>query len=735
MTAPNPHLDTAGNLLALIDRWVAHGWIRHLDRAVAHFLLAQIPGIDPLTLLTAVIASHQAGQGHVCLDLAACLDDPDLLLKLPPIESPHAVGPTLTPLTHKDRPSALLRNISLVEWLNALRSCPAVETIEGRGVESMADTSNDRPLLLSLINREARLYLRRYWQVEGRIALAIASRLSTRGQPTGDQPTVDQHKGEDPARAAEIRRRLDLLFADNQAGDGPDWQKIACAIAARSRFSVITGGPGTGKTTTVVRLLALIQSLSYERDEPAQRLALCAPTGKAAARLSESIRDKVHAIAGLDQAQLERPQNDFAPGHWQTVADRLPTEVTTLHRLIGMRPLAERPRHHPGNPLPADVVVVDEASMIGIELMDQLLAALASETTLILLGDKDQLASVEAGALLAELCRHADQGGYDQTTCTWIEQASGERVPAGLRADGKISALDQSIVMLRHSHRFGNESDIGRLAAAVNTGEADTAMNRLNATDGSVRQLQISEQDPSALRQVLVEGYRPWLEQIRTGTRLFDPYGDDPEQNRRILELFAAHGRFQLLCALRRGPAGVEGLNRLAAEWLVGAELLDVSAIDHRGTEGWYAGRPVLVTRNDPQLGLANGDIGLVLACRNRHGGRLLRVAFAGDPGKDVNTIRWINPARLAAVETAFALTVHKSQGSEFDHTLLILPQRPNPILTRELLYTAITRAKNRFTLVTSNAALSADTLKQGIERRVQRSGALATRIEMPETD
>ncbi|WP_374501628.1 exodeoxyribonuclease V subunit alpha, partial [Zoogloea sp.] len=377
-------------------------------------------------------------------------------------------------------------------------------------------------------------------------------------------------------------------------------------------------------------------------------------------------------------------------------------------------------RHHAGNPLGVDVLVVDEASMVDLEMMAAVLAALPPAARLVLLGDKDQLASVEAGAVLGELCRRAAEGHYTPDTVAWLAGVTGEQVPAGL-VDAAGTPLDQAVAMLRHSHRFSSTSGIGRLAAAVNGGEAGAAEAvfaglhadlarvevdaRAAAGEADFRRL-VVDGTPSAGR----EGYRHYLETLRN-TR--PPAADRVGIDVWAAGVLAAHGQFQLLCALRRGPWGVEGLNPRIAGWLREAGLIGAD-------EGWYEGRPVLVTRNDYGLGLMNGDMGITLALPLAGGGSQLRVAFPSGDGR--NGIKWVLPSRLQAVETVFALTVHKSQGSEFTHAALALPDSLNPILTRELVYTGITRARSGFTLVDASGSR---VLEQAVARRVLRLSGL----------
>ena len=700
----HPALTDPMALDSLLDRWVEAGWLRPIDRAVADFLEAHAPGGSPLATIAAVLASHQGGGGHVCLDLAEVLANPDFTLRMPPAEP---LGPAMP---DADTPAAVFATLDLDDWRQALTAHPAIGMLGW--AQDRADTDG-RPLVL-VDDARPQLYLRRYWQVEGRVADGLA------GREVSDRPAAET-----------VRRALDALYPPADDQSTTDWQKVACALAAHQPFSIITGGPGTGKTTTVVRLLAALTSLHTdvgETDRP-PRIALCAPTGKAAARLSESIGDKLREIASI-------AAGGFPEGHWSAVAARLPDEVHTIHRLIGTRPLADRPRHHRDNPLDLDIVVVDEASMVGMELMSRLVDALPVDCRLVMLGDKDQLASVEAGAVLGELCHGAENAVYPADLRGYLEAASGETLTEhdGTRPD----PIDARIAMLRVSHRFGEDSPIGRLARAVNDGNATAAAEALGRPDSSeptndLRWLLDEPGQPqeSAFAGHVLDGLRPWLSVIAARSSGFDPESSSDETT--IADLFTRHNDFQVLCALRRGDAGVEGLNARIHDWLAQNGLLPAPEPGTRHA-GWYPGRPVMVTRNDPQLGLANGDMGLTLPVRLTEGGVGLRVVFPADPG-DEQRFRWISPTRLPEVETAFALTVHKSQGSEFTRVAMVMPERPNPILTRELLYTAITRARRQFALVSTTRAdrepsrRAAEVLTSAVIGITRRSGNLRARL------
>ena len=670
-------MQDAAALIELLEQWVARGWLRDLDLAWVRFLHEEVPSAGAPVLLAAALVSHQLGRGHVCLDLQATVRDAAATLALPPERGQLDGLPALA------LPSDLLQGWTLSSWLDHVQHADLVD--DGRG---------SSPLVLS----GHRLYLRRYWGYERQVEQALQEKMALSDTPAA------------PCPAELVRETLQTLFPP-RAGQPLDWQKMACALAARSAFSIITGGPGTGKTTTVVRLLALLQhvALTSAQGRPLT-IRLAAPTGKAAARLRESIAHALHHLPPL------------GPDH--RVHEHIPQDVTTLHRLLGTRPDSRRFRHDAHHPLALGVLVIDEASMVDLEMMAAVLQALPPRARLILLGDQDQLASVEAGSVLGELCRRARGGHYQPAVASWLQSMTGQAVPDALQ-DPHGMTLDQHIAMLRHSHRFDQSSGIGRLAAAVNAGDLrgiqrvfseghadliEHALPDLNDPrfDGVVLGRLDSSDGPQGLARYLhiMHAQRPALE------------APPAEWDAWALQVLAAHGRFQLLCALRHGPCGVSGLNSRIEALLQRHRLIEP---DHP----WYAGRPVLITRNDYALGLMNGDVGITLPCPHRDPTRgelawTLRVAFAAH--ENARPIRWVLPSRLTAVDTVYALTVHKSQGSEFEHCAVLLPPERSSVLTRELIYTGITRARRWFSVLTTGHP---HLLQEAVRHTVQRSGGL----------
>jgi exodeoxyribonuclease V alpha subunit len=639
---------TPADMLHELEGWRDAGWLRSLDAAFARFIHELDPGVPASLLLAAALLAHLEGRGHSALPLAELAADPDALLGWPP-EGGEALrriwaGPAADLGAHtRGRPPA---------WL----ARPVLEI----------DPENDSgasPLVLC----RGLLYLRRYWRYESRVATRIRDRA---GPPA--RAGLAASGAVDVAKA---RRLLDGLFGAPTAAE-TDWQRVACALALRSNLTIITGGPGTGKTYTAARLLVMLQALHAGRQP--LRVALAAPTGKAAARLRQSIQKALHGLR-------EQIGPSLGIGTW---AEQL-APARTLHALLGTQPGTRRFRHDAANPLDVDLLIVDEASMVHLEMMAQLLEALPAGARLILLGDKDQLASVEAGAVMGDLCQGGADGGeaigdaqgYGPETAAWIRDVAGQALPAASLGQGP--PLTQQTVVLRKSHRF--DGPIGRLALAINAGDAASAVAMLRARSEGPVALRVAAVAGAVLpvaidgRAGAPGGYRAYLEQVAqrpAAVAGFDGWATA------VLRCFDG---FRVLSAVREGPWGVAGLNAA-----IERALADAGLLSKRGE--WYEGRPIIVTRNDAALGVFNGDVGVVL--RGPTGDSALRCYFL-----DGDDLRSVSVGRLADVETAFAMTVHKSQGSEFAHVLLVLPEDEVSVLTRELVYTGITRAREALTL------------------------------------
>jgi exodeoxyribonuclease V alpha subunit len=577
---------------------------------------AQHHGADEVAVQLARQAARAlslaTGNGHVCLRLA------DL---------------QALPSEHASTPAALRRGL-------------LDSGVVGTPQEPMA-----RPMIL---DAQGRLYLHRDFDHERRLAQRLVRAAAA------------------PAAAvdAAARGQLDALFG---AGSGhADWQKLAAALALRRRLVVVSGGPGTGKTTTVVNLLACLLT-----QQPQARIALAAPTGKAAARMSEALRERAaHLPAAL--------------------RERLPVQATTVHRLLGAHPGGFR--HDSARPLAIDVLVVDEASMLDLALARRLLDAVPDSARLVLLGDKDQLAAVESGAVFAELSADPTLGPECIAALAALcGLPAGAIVPA---APVEPSPLHDSVVWLSHNFRFGADSAIGRAAEHIRHGRSAELLARLReSADPSVQWLDDGGTTPSAATlQWLLHGYAPYFEALRRGV------GD-------VASVTRAFERFRVLCALREGPRGVVAINHWLSEQARAA--LGGGSLS---TSPWYPGRPVMVLRNDPLLKLFNGDIGIALPGDNGE----LQVHFADASG----AFRALPVLRLPAHETAYAMTVHKAQGSEFDELMVLLPAQRSRVLTRELLYTALTRARQRIVLAAGAAVVAA-----AVESPTERQSGLLARL------
>lgn len=593
-----------------------------LDTHLARFL-RRLAGetADPRLEKVVERLSARLRDGHVCLDLS----DPEAMTGLP-------------------EPGDAVR------WAGCLENLPVV-----------GGPGDHRPLILA----PPRLYFHRFWRCE-RLAADRIRDLASR---------VNR------AFPEEIRPDFDALFPlPSEPGEEPDRQREAARAALTRSLVVVSGGPGTGKTTTLARLLYLLFRL-----EPDLVVRLAAPSGKAANRMQEAVHDAAGHIA---RALGEKACPD-------ALARLRGLQGATLHRLLGIDPGTGLAGRRARAPLDCGLVAVDEASMMDLVTLAALLDALPPGARLVLLGDRDQLASVEAGAVLAEIAAGLEPSPIHPAGPGAAGHGPGES--AGSDASEKEGTTAGSLVILRRSHRFRADSGIGRLARAVNAGagreELCTTLVHPDVTPMvDWRPLPPPERLGEAIADAVLEGF--------SGC-----FGED-----RIEAALSALSRFRLLGAIREGPFGVGALNTLVEDILRRAGRLDPS-------EGYYENRLILVTENSYAIRLFNGDVGLV----RRGTGGMFRAFFpstgeAGGPG-----CRPVVPALLPGHETAFALTVHKSQGSEFDHVLLVLPDRAGPVLNRELVYTGITRARRRVTLLAD-----LDVLAAAVSRRVRRAMGLA---------
>jgi len=594
----------------LIEGRLLEGTVNRADTAFADLLVTLAAKPCDTLWGAAVLASAAVQNGDVCVQLSDVLDDR------------HELG--------KVRAELLDTGVMQV----AQTDLESERYSETDGENSSKELP--MPTLPLVIDSANRIYLARYWQEERDLAIDLKRRL------------VRLSEADAPMPATEL---LDTLFPTDLAATSPDWQRVAAVTASRQRICIITGGPGTGKTRTVARLLAVLQSSV----DNAFRIALVAPTGKAAARLLESLRIEVDILQE------------------EGVVLELPSEASTLHRALGYQPGRRGFRHNADNPLPFDVVLVDEASMVDLSMQYSLVSALGPTARLILLGDRDQLASVDAGNVLGDIVGDSSPERYSKiqcealaATCPGFETVDQENYTGGM-AD--------AIVQLQHSYRFGSNSGIGQFAKAVNKGDADAAC----AIGDDKAFEDIVFVDPSVVAlsdQLKAQALPAALAVLACDT---------------VVDALSALLRSRVLCAVRTGPRGVSHVN-----WFLENQLMQQGYV--LPTQPWYRGRPLLITRNDRSTGLYNGDTGLIWP--DEHGNPM---AWFPD-GKGI--ARAVSPGRLPAHETSYAMTVHKTQGSEFTNVLLVLPEPPHALLSRDLLYTGITRAKESVAIHGSVASI-----------------------------
>ncbi|MCZ4370718.1 exodeoxyribonuclease V subunit alpha [Vibrio diazotrophicus] len=712
--------------LDVLARLAKQGSIRQLDYQFARFVASLLSG-DELSaqeksafLLLVAAVSAELGKGNICLALWDSHGSSlDLSAKLGLYgEAALAVNPL---------------------WVNAdwnrILSNSKLVGLQGEAVPLMFDGQ--------------RLYLHRYWHYE----VTLAHRLQSFWSPMILKPTDVQKlkelldvlferdyrflfkalKSSETSQVSRQRMVCDFLdvvddgqldwtaidavltsvqrMEDLQPLDTLvpadcclNWQKVAAAVALTRRFAVISGGPGTGKTTTVTKLLAaLIRQSQQQGHTP--NIKLVAPTGKAAARLTESIGKAVESLA-------VEPELKSA----------IPTTSSTIHRLLGAIPGSAEFRHHNKNLLHLDVLVVDEASMVDLSMMVKLVDALPSHARLILLGDKDQLASVEAGAVLGDICSFIDNG-YSAAQGKLLSELTGfhslGNPVSSTHTKTSHSSVADSLCMLQKSYRFDARSGIGQLAKAINSGRAAKVDEVWNQDFSDISHYPLSSDNYNQMIKSLVDAYSVYLQ--RAGKRNKTEVTTEAVESLQLETMASkakavlkAFSQSRLLCAVREGDFGVVGLNHRIERALAARNLIKTQQ------ELWYHGRPVMVTLNDHALGLYNGDIGICMRDEEDAEQRL-KVYFELPDG----SVKAVLPSRVPQHETAFAMTIHKSQGSEFEFTAMILPPEYSPIVTRELIYTGITRAKERLALYCDIGVL-----KRGIQFKTERASGLVERLK-----
>ncbi len=578
------------------------GVLAAADVHVATRLAALAKDESEAVALAVALAVRAPRLGHVFVDLATVRDTAS-------VESEEPVDLSALPWP------------APVQWLGALAASELVAVGED-------GASNERPVRLL----GTRLYLDRYWREERQVAADLRALAAGTSDVSEDL----------------LAPALDRLFP----GDADQRQREAAAVAVHQRFAVVAGGPGTGKTTTVARIVALIAEQAAASGSRAPLIALAAPTGKAAARLQEAVHDETSRLAVGDEIR------DLLMG----------LRASTLHRLLGWRPGSHsRFAHNRGNRLPHDVVIIDETSMVSLSLMARLVEAVRADARLILVGDPGQLASIEAGVVLADIVGPAEDSD---------------------------AASRMGIVVLDRVHRYGGA--IAHVAEAVRRGDGDATIAALRAAPGEVTWLpaDVLEADLGLVRERAVAAGLAVAANARAGDGS---------------EALTALSHFRLLCAHRRGPYGVSDWTSRVQGWLA-EELADLD-LEQRD----YVGRPLLVTENDYELGLYNGDTGVIVQ------GAGERPSAVFERGRE---LLGFSPLRLGAVETVYAMTIHKSQGSQFDTVAVLLPAASSRILTRELLYTAVTRARRELILVGTEEAV-----RRAVTRPVARASGLRERL------
>ncbi|WP_350432982.1 exodeoxyribonuclease V subunit alpha [Shewanella sp. H8] len=675
----------------LLPLWQQQRRLTALDR---HFALelANIEAIDnnpniteaqsQLFLLVCALLSQQLSNQHSCL----VIEQIDLTNPMAEDSHRHAEINCCITLNHQQ----LMEQICLFDAVGQL--------------------GDNTPMIFE----HGRLYLNKYHFFETQ----VASKL-----------THLAHKPlENELTHSNLPQLIECLFAaENNNNSSFNWQKIATATALVKALAVITGGPGTGKTTTVTKLLLLLLTQSP------LTIRLVAPTGKAAARLSESIKASKQRLL-KELSQIAEPSLKLILNN---ALNQIPEDASTLHRLLGVIPNSHQFRHHQDNPLRLDLLVVDEASMVDLPMMYKLLSALPSHGRLILLGDQDQLASVEAGAVLADICVGLKQVNqheaspwsmrYSAAQAKLIQRLTQQDVSQFIDPQPQIG---DSLCMLMHSHRFKGDAGIGLLASAVNQSnisairqvwlhkhaELDWFEHQLNAQgDNSGKQalLALSVQAYGEYLSLVQENQRTIVEQASSKqTEVQDSAITMPHSEQTIIDSF---NHYRVLCAMRAGEFGVEGMNIAITDSLKHAKLINPQ-------NEFYLGRPIIIQSNDYNLGLFNGDIGLILQDSTKPS-RLMAHFVMAD-----GSLLKVLPARLPSHDTCYAMTVHKSQGSEFDKVSFVLPHKPSPaqwqLLSKELLYTAITRAKNHFYCLGTNMVF-----EKASKQATSRASGLAWRL------
>ena len=567
---------------------------------------------DILLFLTLAFLSKETTAGHICLDL-----------------SEYAAKQVID----KDKSMVFP---AFAEWQKKLMA-----------VSAIGSPGDFKPVIL---DKRGRLYLYRYWQYE----TCLAEDLTRRAKKSHELPDKKF-----------ISEKINLFFPGSE-DKGPDMQRTAAITALLKNLCIICGGPGTGKTTTVAKILALMLECSQKE----LKIALAAPTGKAADRLQKAIAS----------SKSELPCSE-------KIISCIPKTASTLHRLLGTIANTSSFRYNKDNLLPYDIIVIDEASMIDLPLLSKTLSAASAETRIILIGDKDQLASVESGAALGDICTDEAVKKFSSGFSKLFQKIVGMEIVSSQKETG-LPVLSDCIVELNKNYRFEAGSNIFKLSSAINKGNIRETLAALEEAGGDISHIQTSFQThiKTHLSNIITNNFLPFIKAPSCAIAL------------QLLD------HFRILCALRKGPFGTMRINSVIEKKLVEMNYIDPAS-------RFYHGQPIMITQNDYSLKLFNGDTGIIFNNPDKKGET--KAYFQ----ENDNTIRSFHTSALPAHATVYAMTIHKSQGSEFDNVMLVLPEKESPVLTRELLYTAVTRTKEKIQIVGSEKIISY-AVSQNIERR-----------------
>ena len=611
----------------ILDKLDRNDYFSSIDRHLARFITGLSRQTDPVIGLSAALLSRNNREGDVCIDLG------------------------------------LFAGLTLASEVEAEQSLTCPRLSKWREHLEKSDIVGKPGEYYPLIWDDAdRLYFYRYWEYEKNLIDLIITKTRN------DVGEVDLGK---------LKQHLDTFFPETK-NSGIDWQKLAAAVAVLKRFCVISGGPGTGKTYAIARILA---TLIEQHDPDGLRIYLAAPTGKAAARLAESLREAKKALTC-------KPKT----------LEAIPDISSTIHRMLKSQKDSPYFFYNRENPLPADVVVVDEASMVDLPLMSKLIQALPKDSKLILIGDRHQLASVQAGSVLGDICGDKIDNGFSKVFARTLSPVVNCEQGQLKRPCHEKTGIQDSMVYFTRSYRFKKKSGISVLSQAVNQGAVDDVLNILR--QGRYPELNWHPFSSHASHQNLLS------------KNIHEHYNglchiDDPR------EALEELNRFRILCAVNQGDLGVETINA-KAEAILAAKAKN--QIPGELQSEWYHGRPILITSNEHNLGLFNGDVGIAMVSETPND-KVCHVYFQGG---SAGTLQRFSPYRLPGYQDVYAMTIHKSQGSEFDEVLLVLPEKDTPLITRELLYTGITRAKRNLSILASESVI-----RNAVSRRIKRASGL----------